>query len=118
MADYTSLRLQAGAGIELLRRVTALPGTGTIGERVVVQSTGIVYQWSGAVWTSLGPAVSITGVPAGGGTGEVLTKASPADYDLTWATGGGGGGGGSANLDGGDAASVYGGVASIDGGGA
>lgn len=117
MADYTSLRLQAGAGIELLRRVTALPGTGTVGERVVVQSTGIVHQWSGAVWTSLGPAVSITGVPGGGGTGEVLTKVSAADYDMVWAAGGGGGGG-SPNLDGGDAASVYGGITSIDGGGA
>ena len=33
------------------------------------------------------------GIPAGGTTGEVLTKASNDDYDVEWAPGGGGGGG-------------------------
>jgi hypothetical protein len=33
------------------------------------------------------------GVPEGGSTGQVLAKASNADYDTFWATGGGGGGG-------------------------
>lgn len=31
------------------------------------------------------------GIPAGGNTGEVLTKKSDADYDVQWAQGGGGG---------------------------
>ena len=31
------------------------------------------------------------GIPAGGNTGEVLTKKSDADYDVQWAPGGGGG---------------------------
>jgi len=34
-----------------------------------------------------------TAVPAGGSTGQVLTKLSAADYDTYWAVGGGGGGG-------------------------
>jgi hypothetical protein len=37
--------------------------------------------------------VSGIGIPAGGNSGEVLTKASNADYDTIWAAGGGGGGG-------------------------
>jgi hypothetical protein len=36
------------------------------------------------------------GVPAGGTTGQVLAKASNADRDTEWVTGGGGGGGGGA----------------------
>src|SRR5215470_9173073 len=40
------------------------------------------------------------GVPAGGGSGQVLTKSSPADYATIWATptGGGGGTGGGAAI--------------------
>jgi hypothetical protein len=33
------------------------------------------------------------GVPEGGTTGQVLTKASNTDYDTEWTTPGGGGGG-------------------------
>lgn len=33
-------------------------------------------------------------VPSGGLAGQVLTKASNADYDMAWAAGGGGGGSG------------------------
>lgn len=32
-------------------------------------------------------------IPAGGTTGQVLTKNSATDYDASWAAGGGGGGG-------------------------
>lgn len=40
-----------------------------------------------------GPAGATgAGVPAGGSTGQVLAKASAADYDTSWITGGGGGG--------------------------
>jgi len=41
------------------------------------------------------PGVAGPGVPAGGSTGEVLTKASPDDFDAEWrflSSGGGGGG--------------------------
>lgn len=37
-------------------------------------------------------------IPAGGTTGQVLTKTSDNDYDTEWAAGGGGGGGGSVEL--------------------
>lgn len=41
-----------------------------------------------------GPAgASGTGVPAGGATGQVLTKKSNADGDADWEASGGGGGG-------------------------
>jgi hypothetical protein len=39
------------------------------------------------------PGVAGPGVPAGGGTGEVLAKASPTDFDTEWLFLGGGGGG-------------------------
>jgi hypothetical protein len=37
-------------------------------------------------------------VPAGGTTGQVLSKVSATDWDLTWATAGGGGGGGGIDI--------------------
>jgi hypothetical protein len=67
MPVYTGLRAVTGAGIELLRRVDALPVSGTIGEKVVLKSTGIVYEWTGA-WTSLGPAVPTTPSAISAGT--------------------------------------------------
>lgn len=36
---------------------------------------------------------TVRGIPAGGSTGEVLTKVSGDNYDVDWETGGGGGGG-------------------------
>ena len=36
--------------------------------------------------------IEVSGIPAGGVTGQVLTKASDADYDIDWETGTGGGG--------------------------
>jgi mucin-19 len=67
MPVYTGLRAVTGAGIELLRRVDALPVSGTVGEKVVLKSTGIVYEWTGA-WTSLGPAVPTTPSAISAGT--------------------------------------------------
>lgn len=117
MATYTGFRVVSGAGVELLRRVDALPASSaTAGDRVVVKGTGIAYEWNGSAWVSLGPAVDVTQVPDGGSTGQVLRKKSNADADLEWATVSGGGGGGSPNLDGGTASSIYGGIDPIDGG--
>jgi hypothetical protein len=71
----------------------------------VVTNGGTTYERSGPTFTSgatfnaanwniwaLGSAAA--GVPAGGTTGQVLTKNSNSDYDTGWATGGGGGGSG------------------------
>ena len=52
-------------------------------------------------------------VPTGGLTGEVLTKDSNADFDMSWQPGGGGG---SPNLDGGIPSSTYGAISPINGG--
>lgn len=72
MPVYTGLRAVTGAGIELLRRVDALPVSGTIGEKVVLKSTGIVYEWTGA-WTSLGPAVPTTPSAISAGTTQATS---------------------------------------------
>lgn len=91
MATYTGLRVVSGAGVELLRRVDALPASSTTaGDRVVVKGTGIAHEWNGAAWVSMGPAVDVTQVPDGGSTGQVLRKKSNADADLEWATVSGG----------------------------
>ena len=54
------------------------------------------YQYTaGGGWAVV--SAGATGIPAGGATGDVLTKASAADYDAAWAApASGGGGGGSA----------------------
>lgn len=94
MATYTGFRVVSGAGVELLRRVDALPASSTTaGDRVVVKGTGIAHEWNGSAWVNLGPAVDVTQVPDGGSTGQVLRKKSNADADLEWATVSGGGGG-------------------------
>lgn len=62
--------------------------TETIGADVVISEVTVV----GTV--PVGPAGP--GVPAGGTTGQVLSKASDTDYDTGWTTPSGGGGGGGA----------------------
>jgi hypothetical protein len=57
------------------------------------------------------------GLPAGGTTGQSLTKTSNADFDVDWTTISGGGAG-LTNLDGGHSNTVYGGTTGVDGGGA
>lgn len=52
-------------------------------------------------------------LPAGGSTGQVLTKASGTDGDADWEDSAGGGGG---NIDGGNPTSSFGGTTGIDGG--
>lgn len=92
MTTYTGLRV-IGQAIQLCRRVASLPATGAyVGEPVVVASTGATYEWNGSAWSPKGQAAPPAGIPVGGSTGEVLTKASGADYDTVWAAGGGGGG--------------------------
>ena len=56
---------------------------------------------------------TVASLPTGGSTDYVLTKASSADFDVEWAVIPV-----SSNLDGGAAASVYGGTTAISGGGA
>lgn len=58
---------------------------------------------------------AVFGVPAGGTTGQALTKASNANYNMVWATISGGG---LTNLEGGTATTVYGGTVAVDGGSA
>ncbi|MGA0848169.1 MAG: hypothetical protein ACO3PY_06150, partial [Pontimonas sp.] len=101
----------------------ALPGSATTGDVYQAEDTGVFYVWDGTGWDNLGtlagpqgiqgdpgPAgadgadgvpgadgadgADGVGVPAGGTTGQVLGKASGADYDTAWVdqTGGGGGG--------------------------
>ena len=71
----------------------ALPGTGEAGKIYVALDTNLTYRWSGSVYVQLATG---SGVPAGGTTGQVLTKLSGTDGDADWedANGGGGGGGG------------------------
>jgi hypothetical protein len=95
----------------------ALPGSATTGDVYQAEDTGVFYVWDGTGWDNLGtlagpqgedgPAgadgapgadgADGVGVPAGGTTGQVLGKASGADYDTAWVdqTGGGGTPGGS-----------------------
>ncbi len=54
----------------------ASPATGQL---TYVTGTGLQV-WTGAAWST------ITLVPPGGTTGQVLAKASGTDYDLTWVT--------------------------------
>jgi hypothetical protein len=56
-------------------------------------------------------------IPAGGATGQVLTKSSGTDYATSWQTPAAGGGG-TSTLDGGNALSVYGGSVVVNGGNA
>lgn len=49
-----------------------------------------LYWSNGSVWTYFGDGV---GIPAGGTTGQALSKLSNADYIIGWVTPGGGGGG-------------------------
>lgn len=55
----------------------------------------------------------VQAVPTGGTTDQVLSKASSTDFDLYWQTIGM-----TTNLDGGAAATTYGGTTAITGGGA
>lgn len=90
MTTYTSLVYDSGAGIELLRRVSAVPTGAQAFTRCVVSSTGHVWEYISGSWADQGPAAPTIS----------------------------GGGGGSPNLDGGTASSVYGGIDPIDGGSA
>ena len=56
---------------------------------------------------------TVASLPTGGSTDQVLGKATSADFDVEWQTIAI-----SSNLDGGAAASVYGGTTTISGGGA
>lgn len=85
MPVYTGLRAVSGAGIELLQRVDALPGTGTAGQKIVLKGTGIVYEWTGS-WTSLGPAAP----SGGGGSGNLDGGFSTTVYGGTTPVDGGG----------------------------
>lgn len=91
MTTYTSLVYDAGAGIELVRRVSTVPSGAQSFTRCVVSSTGHLWTYAAGVWSDQGPAAPSIG---------------------------GGGGGGSGNIDGGNASSVYGGIDPIDGGSA
>jgi len=46
---------------------------------------GTLYQSTGSSWTTITAGVS-RGIPAGGTTGQALTKNSNTDYDVTWTT--------------------------------
>ena len=50
-----------------------------------IQWTGTHFQGRiGGAWVQLDNAAAVAGLPAGGGTGMVLTKNSPTDYDASW----------------------------------
>lgn len=57
---------------------------------VHVNDADVFVKWTGAAWEEL--ATGGGSLPAGGTTGQVLTKASETDGDASWATPGGGGG--------------------------
>jgi hypothetical protein len=106
-----------------------LPTSGnTTGDAWVVDATGDTWVWDGTAWQNIGPMTGPTGptgpagptgatgpagptgatgatgpagpgVPAGGSTGQVLTKTSGADYMTAWQTPTGGGGGGASPAD-------------------
>lgn len=64
--------------------VGALPTSGnTVNDLWVVGGVG--YVWDGTAWINIGTTVGV-GVPAGGATGQVLTKSSGADYATQWTT--------------------------------
>jgi hypothetical protein len=76
-----------------------------MGEHVInfVEGDGIAIQASesadGEAWDVEITNTAAAAVPAGGTTGQVLEKASDADYDTDWATPSGGGGGGDVATD-------------------
>ena len=89
MTSFSGYRITAQA-IQLCRKVVSLPASGAyVGEPVVVESTGRVYEWTGSSWSDKGQAAPSSG-----------------------------GGGGSGNVEGGDASSIYGGTSPVDGGAA
>lgn len=74
-------------------------------ESFTITASGFVYWWdpSGGI-PPIGLQAVATGLPPAGLAGQVLAKASNADYDVSWidppaGSGGGGGGGGTSNGD-------------------
>jgi hypothetical protein len=73
---------------------TNFPNSPSIGQRVTTD--GVVREWNGVAWVSVGSTVvgptgptgptgpAGQGVPTGGTTGQVLIKASNDDYDFIW----------------------------------
>lgn len=72
---------------------------GAPGREIELQATATYIQWRYVgypTWTDLLPLSDLGGFPAGGTLGQLLAKASGADYDTAWvdpAEGGGGGAG-------------------------
>jgi hypothetical protein len=70
---------------------------------VLVDIGGVTTEllWDGSIWqitATIGAAGNPgPGVPEGGTTGQILAKASAADYDTAWVDSAGGGGGGGAD---------------------
>jgi hypothetical protein len=80
------------------------PYTGDIGDTYITVDTGDFYLWDGNNWINTGPiagpigytgshgnvgytgSAAIGGVPAGGTSGQVLTKNSNSNYDTIWTT--------------------------------
>lgn len=51
----------------------------------VIGPGGVIWTWDGEKWVSGGGvAPGGVGVPAGGDTNQVLTKASAVDFDMGW----------------------------------
>lgn len=76
--------------------VTVITNLGIVG----VVGDGVSVMDGVATITAAGGGAA--GIPAGGASGQVLTKASSTDYDAEWVTptgGGGGGGGGGGRVD-------------------
>lgn len=80
MTTYTSLVYDAGAGIELVRRVSAVPSGAQGFTRCVVSSTGHLWTYAAGVWSDQGPAAP----SIGGGSSSIVTASVPFTDGDTW----------------------------------
>jgi hypothetical protein len=85
LSDYV------GAGVIADRPVTPTGYNPDVGVSWFATDTGVLSEWDGTAWVDI---TAPNGLPTGGTTGQVLTKDSGTDFDVSWQTPGGGSGGG------------------------
>ena len=76
---------QGGTGAASFTANSVLLGNGTSAfQEVAPGASGNILQSNGTTWTSAAPGSGT--VPAGGTTGQALTKVNATDYNTTWST--------------------------------